>query len=299
MFLKPKSYFSLVNSPLYKSLHHWKNWVPSLLPSSLFYDSTLACPLYPDPVKTHYPTVISHWDLTAWKPLSSGCFRCDSHLTHQLICLQSETGNAALGLIRGQKFKHTGTCMSAYLICVRMHACLCVSTHVCVYMCVQVYVDICICYLGILVCVYEFLCTYMFINMHVCPYVWIFMYPSSPNSAPPYIYLSALISLINLFLLKLPPAAPAEQTHKQKKALFNTFQWQYWGLQTLIIVTMTGQAYVTCPAWVSESSPPEANSEAMRPGGEGVIPSGKSDRFIKDAGQARPSQDLSLLDPPS
>lgn len=92
------------------------------------------------------------------------------------------------------------------------------------------------------------------------------------------LYLSALISLINLFLLKLPPAALAEQTHKQKKPLFNTFQWQFWGLQTLTIVTMTGQAYVTCLEWVSEFSPPEANSEA------GVIPSGKSDWLIKDAG---------------
>lgn len=138
MFLKPKSYFSLVNSPLYQSLHHRKNWVPSLLPSSLFYDSTLACPLYPDPVKTHYPTVSLLRDLTAWKPLSSGCLRCDSHLTHQLICLKSETGNAALGLIWGQKFKHTGTCMSAYLIvleCMHAYVYLCMYVYICIFVC--------------------------------------------------------------------------------------------------------------------------------------------------------------------
>lgn len=94
--------------------------------------------------------------------------------------------------------------------------------------------------------------------MFICMAIHVSILPNFCSS----LYLSALISLINLFLLKLPPAAPAQQTHKQKKALFNTFQWQSWGLQTLTIVTMTGQAYVTCQEWVSESSPPEANSEA-------------------------------------
>lgn len=143
MFLKPKSYSTPVNRPLYQSLHHQKNWVPSLLPSSLFqkpiHSTTLPCPLYLDPVKTHYPTVMLLRDLTAWKPLSSGCFRCDSHLTHQIICLQSETGNAALGLIRGQKFKHTGTWMStslSVLECVHVYV---LSVHVCVYMYTCVY----------------------------------------------------------------------------------------------------------------------------------------------------------------
>lgn len=64
--------------------------------------------------------------------------------------------------------------------------------------------------------IYAQICAVMFI----CVDIHVSILPNFCSS----LYLSALISLINLFLLTLPLAAPAEQTHKQKKALFNTFQ---------------------------------------------------------------------------
>lgn len=179
--------------------------------------------------------------------------------------------------------------MSAYLSvleCVRVYVYLCMCVYICTHVCTGICGYMCMLSRNTYMCisVYIFcvhICLYIYTCMFICVAIHVSILPNFCSS----LYLSALISLINLFLLKLPPAAPAQQTHKQKKALFNTFQWQSWGLQTLTIVTMTGQAYVTCQEWVSESSPPEANSEVGVGGWGGwVIPSGKSDWFIKDAG---------------
>lgn len=123
--------------------------------------------------------------------------------------------------------------------------------------------------------------------MYVYMSIFIFIHVSIlPNSCPPT---ESLCSDFSSQLISPKEASSSSiLANSQIAKVFNIIQWQYWGLQTLTIVTMTGQAYVTCPMWVSG-----AKSEAV------VILQGKSGWLIKDAGWARPSHVLRRLDPPS